>query len=234
MAMRKVKVKVKVRPSQVPLAAVLGAALVWSWGLAPAHAEPLPVRTTGISRSGSTLAVSVGLQDLFTPAARDRVMSGFSTRVLIRIFLRREGESEPVAVAFQRAEIVYDIWDEKFRVRVTHGPGTDRMVETTTVEDAITLATALRQFPLAEQGQLQPGARYFLAVRGDLNPLSPELQAEVRRWLRQPAGAQRRPGAGGGDSFFGSFVTVFVNPQIEDSESQVRFVSQTFQAEVAR
>lgn len=236
MPMRKVQVqvKMKVRPTHVPLAAVLGAALVWSWGLAPAHAEPLPVRTTGISRSGSTLAASVGLQDLFTPAARDRLMSGFSTRVLIRIFLRREGESEPVAVAFQRAEIVYDIWDEKFRVRVTRGPGTDRMVETTTVDDAIALAAALWQFPIVEQAQLQPGARYFLAVRGDLNPLSPELQAEVRRWLRQPAGAQRRPGAGGGDSFFGSFVTVFVNPQIEDSESQVRFVSQTFQAEVAR
>ena len=229
------KVHVQVRPPRAPLAALLlVAALVWSWGLAPAHAAPLPVRTTGISRSGSTLAVSVGLQDLFTPAARDRLMSGFSTRVLIRMFLRREGESEPVAVAFQRAEIVYDIWDEKFRVRVTRGPGTDRTVETTSVEDAITLATSLRQFPIAEQGQLQPGARYFLAVRGDLNPLSPELQAEVRRWLRQPAGAQRRPGAGGGDSFFGSFVTVFVNPQIEDSESQVRFVSQAFQTGGAR
>jgi hypothetical protein len=56
----------------------------------------------------------------------------------------------------------------------------------------------------------------------------------VRRWLRQPAGAQRRPGAGGGDSFFGSFVTVFVNPQIEDSENQVRFVSQTFQLQGPR
>ena len=32
-----------------------------------------------------------------------------------------------------------------------------------------------------------------------------------------------------GDSFFGSFVTVFVNPQIEDSERQVRFLSQTFE-----
>jgi hypothetical protein len=67
-----------------------------------------------------------------------------------------------------------------------------------------------------------------LAFRGDLNPLSPELMGEVRRWLRQPAGAQPRPGAGRGDSFFGTFVTVFVNPQIEDSERQLRFLSQPF------
>ncbi|MBC8133956.1 MAG: DUF4390 domain-containing protein [Deltaproteobacteria bacterium] len=207
---------------------VLVAVLLPLGGWRSAQAQPLPVRTTGINSRGTTLVVSVGLQDLFTPAARERLTSGFSTRVLIRAFLRREGDPEPVAVAFQRAEIVYDIWDEKFRVRVTRGPGTDRTVEAATVDQAISLATALWQFPIIERTQLKSDHRYFLAVRGDLNPLSIELQAEVRRWLRQPAGAQRRPGAGGGDSFFGSFVTVFVNPQIEDSENQLRFVSQTF------
>ena len=50
--------------------------------------------------------------------------------------------------------------------------------------------------------------------------------ADVRRWLVQPARGQRRLGAG--DSFFGSFVSIFVNPRIEDSERQVRFVSQPF------
>ncbi|MES1205165.1 MAG: DUF4390 domain-containing protein [Pseudomonadota bacterium] len=195
---------------------------------ADARADALPVRKIGIARAGGTLVASVGLQDLFTPVERDRLTSGFATRVLIRAYLRREGEPEPVAVAFQRAEIVYDIWDEKFRVRITRGPDTDRVVETATADEAIFAATALWQFPVAEHKQLDPSQRYFLAVRGDLNPLSPELQAEVRRWLRQPAGAQRRPGSGGGDTFFGSFVTVFVNPQIDESEHQVRFVSQTF------
>ena len=50
--------------------------------------------------------------------------------------------------------------------------------------------------------------------------------ADVRRWLVQPARGQRKLGAG--DSFFGSFVSIFVNPRIEDSERQVRFVSQPF------
>jgi len=50
--------------------------------------------------------------------------------------------------------------------------------------------------------------------------------ADVRRWLVQPARGQRRLGAG--DSFFGSFVSIFVNPHIEDSERQLRFVSQPF------
>jgi hypothetical protein len=50
--------------------------------------------------------------------------------------------------------------------------------------------------------------------------------ADVRHWLVEPARGQRRLGAG--DSFFGSFVSIFVNPRIEDSERQLRFVSQPF------
>ena len=192
-------------------------------------ADSLAVRQTGIGRRDGALVISVGLQDLFSPADRDRLMSGFATRVLIRVHLRRAGTPDPIAVAFQRAEIVYDLWDEKFRVRVTSGPGTERQVEVATADRAIAAATGLVRFPVAPVARLQANEHYLVAVRGDLNPLSPELLAEVRGWLREPPGAQRRPGAGGGSSsFFGSFITVFVNPHIEDSERLVRFVSQSF------
>ena len=195
---------------------------------APARADDLPERKVGLAFEPRTLFLWVGLQDLFDGPARERLTSGFATRILVRVQLLRHGESEPLAVGFQRVEMVYDIWDEKFRVRTTRGPGTDRELTAATVAEAILAASALVRFPVELASPLRAGERYNLAVRGDLNPLSPELVGEVRRWLRQPAGVQRRPGAGGGDSFFGNFVTVFVNPQIEDSERQVRFLSQTF------
>ncbi|HEY4185246.1 MAG TPA: DUF4390 domain-containing protein [Polyangia bacterium] len=205
-------------------------ALMSALGATVARAEVPPPRQVGLAIHDRTLSLSVGLQDLFTPAARDRLTSGFATRVLVRVQLLRQNDPEPLAVAFQRVEIVYDIWDESFRVRTTRGPGTDRLFDVKTVDQALRAATALVQFPIEMEQALRPGEHYTLAVRGDLNPLSPELMGEVRRWLRQPAGTQRRAGSGGGDSFFGNFVTVFVNPQIEDSEHQVRFVSQTFEA----
>jgi hypothetical protein len=194
------------------------------------RAEPLPERRVGLGYGERTLRASVGLQDLFTPEARQRLTSGFATRILIRVQLLRQGDPEPLAVAFQRVEIIYDIWDEKFRVRISRGADTDREIEVKTPDQAIFAATALIRFPIELEQPLRRGERYNLALRGDLNPLSPELMGEVRRWLRQPAGVQRRPGAGGGDSFFGNFVTVFINPQIEDSERQLRFLSQTFEA----
>jgi hypothetical protein len=194
-----------------------------------ARAEPLPERTVGLSFRDRAVLVSVGLQDLFSPAARDRLTSGFATRVLVRIQLSRQNAQEPIAIAFQRIEIVYDIWDERFRVRTTHGAGSDRAFEVKTLDEAFNAVATLINFPIELTEPLTPGERYVLAFRGDLNPLSPELMGEVRRWLRQPAGAQPRPGAGRGDSFFGTFVTVFVNPQIEDSERQLRFLSQPFE-----
>jgi hypothetical protein len=214
------------------LGRLLALALAMSLGVPAARrarADALPVRQVGLARRGSLLSVDVGIPDLFTPEERQRLMSGFATRILVRVYLHEQGNPTPLALAFQRVEIVYDIWDERFRLRFSRGPGPERELEVATAARAIEDATALKGFPVADVGALPRDRKYFLAIRSDLNPLSQELLAELRRWLRQPSGPQRRPGSGGGDSFFGTFVTVFINPQIDDSEHQIRFVSQPFE-----
>lgn len=213
-------------PRRLLFLVALVAVAILGGGRARAAPTALPRRTTGLTRTSTHLTVSVGVQDLFTAVDRERLMSGFATRVLVRVALQEEGVPEPIAVAFQRAEIVYDIWDERFRLRVTTGTGPDVQVLARTADEAIARAATLWQFPVVEAARLRPGVPYVLAFRGDLNPISEELMADVRRWLVQPARGQRRVGTG--DSFFGSFVSIFVNPRIEDSERQVRFVSQRF------
>ena len=133
---------------------------------------------------------------------------------------------DTVALAVWRGEILYDIWDEKFSLRTAANAAPEQRGVAATADEAIARTAVLIDFPVADLSRLQPNARYRLAVRGDLNPISEDLLVEVRRWLVQPARGQRRLGAG--DSFFGSFVSIFVNPRIEDSERQVRFVSQPF------
>ena len=194
--------------------------------------DEIPRRTTGLALTPTQLVVSVGLQDLFGPEDRDRLSSGFVTRVLVRVAIQEEGSSEPVALAFQRAEIVYDIWDERFRVRLTRGTGPDVRLEARTPDEAIARAATLWQLPLADAASLRPGTTYVVAFRGDLNPISEEMMADVRRWLVQPARGQRRVGTG--DTFFGSFVSIFVNPRLEDSERQLRFLSQRFDVRQVR
>jgi hypothetical protein len=212
---------VRMRAARVLVAAAVAVAAA---GPASAADRP-PVRTTGVSVRNGQLAISVGLQDLFGPAEREHLTSGFSTRVLIRVALEDPASGEPVAIAVQRAEIVYDIWDEKFSVRTTRGLGAELRAVAATADEAIWRAATLRDFPIADVARLRPG-RYVVVVRGDLNPISEDLLSDVRHWLIEPARGQRRLGAG--DSFFGSFVSIFVNPRIEDSERQLRFVSQPF------
>ena len=193
-----------------------------------ARAAPAVQRTTGIARKADKLVVSVGLQDLFGPRDIERLLSGFSTRVLIRVALLRDGSDAPVAQGMRLAEVVYDLWDEKLRVRLsTDKPGLAETQVVATPKAAVDLATSLVTFPVADIGRLDPGASYHLNLRADLNPISEELVTNVRRWLSRPSGRGR---SGSGDSFFGSFVSVFVNPRVDDSERLLQVVSQSFAA----
>jgi hypothetical protein len=195
-------------------------------GAGPALAAPPAVRTAGIARKADKLVVSIGLQDLFGPRDVERLLSGFSTRVLIRVALVRDGGDEPVAQAMRLAEIVYDLWDEKLRVRLSTGkPGAAETEVVAAPKAAVDLATSLVAFPLTEINKLEPGASYHLSLRADLNPISEELVSNMRRWLSHPSGRGR---SGSGDSFFGSFVSVFVNPRVDDSERLLQILSQSF------
>jgi hypothetical protein len=184
------------------------------------------VRTVGVARQGHQLVVSVGLQDLFGPRDVERLLSGFSTRVLIRVALLRDGLAEPVATATRLAEVVYDLWDEKLRVRLSTGnAGTSQTLVVPTAKAAVDAATTLSDFAITDLDTLDARSTYHASVRADLNPVSDELVTNVRRWLSHPSGHGR---AGSADSFFGSFVSVFVNPRIDDSERMVQVTSQSF------
>jgi hypothetical protein len=190
---------------------------------APALAAP-PVRLTGVARKADKLVVSVGLQDLFGDRDVERLSSGFTTRLLIRVALVREDQNQPVAQAVRLSEIVYDLWDERLRVRVSsEKPGKPETHEVSQAKAAVDIATSLVDFPVADVGKLDPEAVYHVSLRADLNPISEELVTNVRRWLSRPGSR-----AGSGESFFGSFVSVFVNPRVEDSERMLGLVSQSF------
>ena len=65
---------------------------------------------------------------------------------------------------------------------------------------------------------------YFVAAIVEVNPMSREVLAEVRRWLRRPSGGHE----GGSESFFGSFVSIFVNNKVRRSERTWKIRSQLF------
>jgi hypothetical protein len=190
----------------------------------PARAE-LAVRTTGLHMRNGKLLISVGVPDIIQRSDEQHLTSGFATRVLIRVALFREGTREAVATTYRLADIVYDLWEEKFRVQRSDARGVLDQRDAATTGEAIALAADLVQFPVTELARLNPGVSHRLSFSVDLNPISQDVITELRRWLARPPGQGR---LAPGDSFFGSFVSIFVNPHIEDSERRIQFLSQSF------
>jgi hypothetical protein len=203
----------------------LTAALLAPGAIGRALGDERPPRRVGINRKGPWLTTSVSLRDLFQPGDGHRLRSGFVHRVVIRVELWPEGGKQPLYRADRHAELLYDLWEERFQLAITDRYGTQERAASSE-QQAIELATALIGFEVAEFARLRPQQLYRLRFRADLNPLDPDLVSEVKRWLVRSPG----PGRGGaGESVFGSVVSIFVNPQIEDSERQISLWSQAFQ-----
>jgi hypothetical protein len=191
----------------------------------PARAVELAVRTTGLARRNGRLLISVGVSDIIQPSDVQHLTSGFATRVLIRVALFHEGTREAVTTTYRLADIVYDLWEERFRVQRSDARGVLDQRDAAGTSEAISLAADLIQFPVSDLGRLIPGASYRLVFSTDLNPLSEDVVAELRRWLARPPGQGR---LAPGDSFFGSLISIFPNPHIEDSARRIQFASQSF------
>jgi hypothetical protein len=67
-------------------------------------------------------------------------------------------------------------------------------------------------------------AVYYIRIIAQLNPVEKETLTQVRRWLSQGNGG----GLDRGGAFFGSFVSVFVNPKIAEADRVLRVRSQPF------
>lgn len=190
-----------------------------------ARADERPPRLVGLHNRGGWLGVSVSLRDLFWPDDGERLRSGFVSSVVIRVEIYREGETRALARADRHTDILFDLWDEAFKVRVVERQGPRDSVVRTDAQ-AIELATSFRAFPVTESSRLPGGVNYRLRFRADLNPISEDLVNEVKRWMVRPPGQGR---VGAGDSVFGSFVSIFVNPKMpNESERQLSFWSPPF------
>lgn len=175
---------------------------------------------------GQELTISVGFREMLDKPLRNRLLNGFTTIVVMRIYLYEEGgKSHPVAVSARTLKAVYDLWDEHFLVRIEE-PQRTKHLRVRNQKQVIDWLTSLWHFPIMELNHLKPGRPYFVAVIAEVNPMSEELLEEVRRWLRTPYNQHSQTTSGG--SFFGSFVSIFVNKNVRRAEKTFRLRTQPF------
>ncbi|MFO0666339.1 MAG: hypothetical protein U0174_20455 [Polyangiaceae bacterium] len=185
--------------------------------------QGLPARPAAFSWEKTLLRATFSYRDLVDKAAIDKLSSGLPTVLATRVYVFREGDKTPVALAVRSCRVVYDLWDEVYRIRVsTSGP--DRDVASLNLEGVLRQCAEAKDFALAEKAVLPAGATYFLGVIAEVNPIAPEMAEQMRRWVSRPAGAT---GISPGDALFGSFVSLFVQ-KLGSAERTLRFRSQAF------
>jgi hypothetical protein len=139
----------------------------------------------------------------------------------MRAYVYRQGEDVPLALATRVCRVVYDLWDEVFRVRVSEA---ERERDQAAVLDGVLrLCTEARDLPVVRRAALTAAQPYFLGVVVDVNPVSAEVVEQMRRWMSRPTGSTE---IGPADALFGNFVQLFVR-QIATSDKTLTFRTQS-------
>lgn len=173
---------------------------------------------------GSYLHVTAEIKNLFDVAAYQALDSGFTSTVLIRIWIYARDSTRPIAAYAIERQVLYNLWDEVYELRFEYPGGKKYVFKEKRKAEALKRLTRLDDLPVAYLADLPLEKVYLLALEAQLNPVSEETLAQVRRWLSQGTGG----GLDRGGAFFGSFVSVFVNPKIPEADRAVRIRSQPF------
>ncbi len=187
----------------------------------PARADDLELQRMRFIERGPSLTVTTKVNKLFDTSAYNALKSGFVSTVVLQTWVYPKSSTSPIAWTRDRRTVVYDLWDEVYTVRLCEKC---KPIKVKYQSEAFKLLTEMTDHPVAALPDIPYDDIYYLAIRVDLNPVSPETLTEVRRWLSQGTGG----GLDRGGVFFGSFVSVFVNPRIADADRVLRVRSQPF------
>lgn len=197
----------------------------------PPKQEELPRRQANFAwdraepkndKSPLLLRASFSFRDVIDKPMAEKLASGLPTVIAMRAYVLREGEANPVALAVRTCRVVFDLWDEVYRLKIS-GPGGERDTAALNLDGVLRQCAEARDLAVAERALLVTGKPHFLGVIVEVNPVSPQMLEQMRKWVSRPAGST---GIGPGDALFGSFVGLFVK-QMGTADRTLRFRTQS-------
>lgn len=188
-----------------------------------AETAEVKVRRVALAEVGPHLAMSLSFADAFDAELLAQLASGFATTVVLRAYVYPQGKDPlPATLSVATFRVVYDLWEEHYLVQIRDLRGEQNLVMKSRAE-ALKAVTATSELPIAPLELIPLGTVHFAGIVIEVNPVSRDLFAEVRRWLTRDADAARGDG-----SYLGSFAAIFVNPKIPEADRVLRFRSQLF------
>jgi hypothetical protein len=181
-------------------------------------------RTADLAVQQAWVVMSTAWRDVLTADVRKKLMSGLPTVVVARAYLFAErATDQPVVLSIKTCRIVFDLWDEVFRIDLREA-GVRRQTVAVNVEGVLRRCGEARRLPIVALRTLRGADRHFLGLLVEVNPLSPQMLERIKRWVALPKGAGA---VGPGDSLFGSFVGLFIT-HVPSADRTLMFRTQTF------
>ena len=190
---------------------------------APKTPAALPARAAQIALDDRLVTLTVGFRDVVDAEISKKLQSGLPTVLTMRGYVFPEAGGDPIALTAKSCRIVYDLWDEVFRIQLTQ-PGGQSSAVAVNVEGVLRNCGEAKKMPLAARALMGDSVRYFVAVLVEVNPVSPEMLDRIKKWVTRPSGGSA---IGPGDSLFGSFVGLFV-AKVGDADKKLAFRTQAF------
>lgn len=182
----------------------------------------IQARTMGVVFRAGVPHLYYSVRDLVNREVERKLDSGLPQRIVVQHFAYVPRRNEPVAVSAVHCKVVYDLWQAAYRVEHETVGGTVRNHTLATRAEVLELCLVVRNQPLGQASDFVGHPRLQVASLVELNPLSSSTIARIRRWLSRPRGEYNLESR----SFFGSFVSLFVNDRIGTAERTLRLRSQ--------
>ncbi len=183
----------------------------------------LPPRQANFAWDKDLLRASFSFRDVADHDIATKLSSGLPSVLVMRAYVFEDGRAEPIALAARTCSVVYDLWDEVYRLKITD-PAGERNAAAINTEGVIRRCAEAQDFPIVTRALLRRGKSHFLGVIAEVNPISTTMLQQLRQWISRPTGAT---GLTAGDALFGSFVGLFVR-QIGTADRTLLFRTQAF------
>ncbi len=171
---------------------------------------------------GGGITVTYSAADLLQKPALSKLDSGLPQRMVAQHFVYEANRGEPLAVGGHSCKVVYDLWQAVYRVEYEQLGKAPMPLAFRSKAEVIERCLVMRSFPLADASAIEHKKKIYVGSLIELNPLSNSTVARIRRWLSRPRGEYNVESK----SFFGSFVSLFVNDRIGTAERVLRIRSQ--------
>jgi hypothetical protein len=196
-----------------------------TYAAAASAEDPAPIRPAQLTWDDKQmLRVSVAYRDVVDGAAAAKLMGGLPTTIVMRAYVFHESGGAALAATFKACRVIFDLWDEVYRIEIAQTGTSDVVTASPTLEGVLRRCAEADRLGVVTRALLPPSASYYLGGIVEINPVSPEMLERIKRWVSRPSGTST---TAPGDALFGSFVGLFV-ARIGTADRQLTFRTPPF------